>query len=42
MGVRFLMVNLPAKPAKQKNRVAIQNSLRSQTRGSLAAAAEAV
>ena len=35
-------MGLPTKPAKQKKRVAIENSLRLHTRGTPVAAAEAV
>ena len=37
--VRFSIMDPPAKPAKQKNQVAIENSLRLHTRGSPAASA---
>ena len=40
--VRFLIVDFPAKPAKQKKQVALQKSLRLHTRGAPAAAAERV
>ena len=38
--VRFLIVDFPAKPAKQKKQVALKKSLRIHTRGGPAAAAE--
>ena len=38
----FQLGTPPAKPAKQKKQVALENSLRLHTRGSPAAAAEAV
>ena len=40
--VRFLIVDLPAKPAKQKKQVALKKLLRLHTRGTPAAAAERV
>ena len=42
IGLRFLIVDLPAKPAKNTKRVAIENSLRLHTRETPAAAAESV
>ena len=41
-GVRFSIGNTPAKPAKQKNQVALEKSLKLLTRGGPVAAAEAV
>ena len=38
--VRFSIVDFPAKPAKQKKKVAFKKSLRLHTRGAPAAAAE--
>ena len=40
--MRFLIVDFPAKPAKQKKQVALKKSLRLHTRGTPAAAAERV
>ena len=38
--VRLLIMNPPPKPAKQKKRIAIENSLRLHTPGNPAASAE--
>ena len=42
ISVRFSIGDFPAKPAKQKNKVALTKSLRLHTRGGPAAAAKAV
>ena len=41
-GIRFFIGDPPAKPAKQKKKVALEKSLRAHTCGSPAVVAEAV